>query len=189
MKKGFISIILIIVLSLVFSSCSPTNYGKSYDSQEKLKQDLELNGINLLYPEFFPNSDYSEVKNYYIANYKDAEKNYIGYKIYCFSKPFNSAIYAYNYETDTLQCDDVERLEQKDNIFAEDIEIDIYQGLGDKDSLFIIGTGNIEGNHYECRIVGNEDLEDSEFINYIYADNSLYQDAIQQIKDMFLNIK
>lgn len=189
MKKISSTIIALILLTITLSSCGTANYGSAFKSQEELKTELSKLSIELKYPSFFPNSDYEKAKFNYILN-RNAEKDEdIGYKIYCFSKPFNSAMYGYNYESDKVESDSSEQLKKGEIILLDNIEIQLFEGTGHKNSLFIIGTANIDGKHYECRVVGDEATSDGESVNYIYKDNENYNKAIDAVKSMFQGLK
>lgn len=189
MKKIVSIFMVIICFSILFTSCTNTSYGEAFNSQDELKTVLQEKQIELKYPSSFPNGDHEKAKFNYISNRNIEEKKEIGYKIYCFSEPFNTAVYGYDFETTDVQSENSEFLTKAETLNINGVEFQLYEGIGHKDSIFFIASGNIDGKHYECRIVGNETTKDGDSINYIFKSNDNYEKALGMLKTTFENLK
>lgn len=179
-----ITVLLIICSLSLFTGCSKKVYGMSYNSLDELKFALVNDGVNLNFPEL-KFADGKDNTFNYISNYSNEQKKNFGYKLYCFSDIFNVAVYGYNYTSDTVICDDPNRLiTVVDNPFANN-SINFCYGKGFQDSLFLIATLNYGGNHYEIRVVGNKDTDDKgKFIHQIFFDNEYYTNALVIVGDI-----
>lgn len=191
MKKKitlFMSAILVVILSIIiFVGCTRI-YGYDYKSMEDLKQALESEQVFLMYPTLDTPTNKDHKQNFVSVIDQESKKT-VGYKVYSFNTPFNTAVYGYNYTKEGVICDDINRLTPKGEIRTSYGTAKLYSGEGHDNSLFLIGAIDIDGYRYEVRVIGNNEQKDGKFINFIYEDNEMYDKAISKMIQLFDSLK
>ncbi len=183
-KTKLVLSVLVLLCIFLLTSCGRGDYGKAFDSQNKLAEFLGEKEITPLYPSYFPGSDLKGAKKHFVAHRDTTSGKYSGYKIYCFSEPFKTAVYSYNYQAESILSDIPARMTEAGSLPIDNGTLTYYTGTEHKDALFIIGYLNIDGSHYEVRIMGNDKLVEEEYVNYIYPNTELYNKALSELRKL-----
>lgn len=191
MKKKVLFVLILILtiaIAIVSVGCSKKSYGTPFDNIDDLRAALVGSDINLRYPEYLGEREEKDVFNY-VGNRDIKNNQYTGYKIYNFGSPFFVLVTGYNHESDSVMSEDLSKITKMENLMSSIGEIEFYQGMAHKDSLYLIGIINIDGKHYECRVTANKQMEDGEMINAIYPDNDKYPLAKNVLVSVMESIK